>query len=329
MLTVCASCNDRGGNLETGHHLLASSPLSPTPASRNVHRCSNYRSVATSGSNKSKHHRRAFAVSSEAATMEARQATIQQRSVQHRLEENERRKGGPVSLERPKKDPSLSFPFPTTPPPPLPSPSIAALSRVHPLSLSLPASSRAFLLHPPSREANRIRNKTSHLEIYETNEDLTYTVKLDLRLSISHSAFSFPISLSPPPPLSLFDILTRSLFRHSPSLFLPLSSLVPLFIPFRCTFVPASPFPFHGFLLSFFLVSLKLLSPSGSIRVKGTRKEGIARAASRRVVRKVQVRRSATISWDEVAVRRVRKESPTVGERRREKWTEKKTERRS
>lgn len=200
MLTVCASCNDRGGNLETGHHLLASSPLSPTPASRNVHRCSNYRSVATSGSNKSKHHRRAFAVSSEAATMEARQATIQQRSVQHRLEENERRKGGPVSLERPKKDPSLSFPFPTTPPPPLPSPSIAALSRVHPLSLSLPASSRAFLLHPPSREANRIRNKTSHLEIYETNEDLTYTVKLDLRLSISHSAFSFPISLSLPPP---------------------------------------------------------------------------------------------------------------------------------
>lgn len=55
----------------------------------------------------------------------------------------------------------------------------------------------------------------------------------------------------------------------------------------------------------------------------------MARAASRRVVRKVQVRRSATISWDEVAVRRVRKESPTEGERRREKWTEKKTERRS
>lgn len=223
MLTVCASCNDRGGNLETGHHLLASSPLSPTPASRNVHRCSNYRSVATSGSNKSKHHRRAFAVSSEAATMEARQATIQQRSVQHRLEENERRKGGPVSLERPKKDPSLSFPFPTTPPPPLPSPSIAALSRVHPLSLSLPASSRAFLLHPPSREANRIRNKTSHLEIYETNEDLTYTVKLDLRLSISHSAFSFPISLSPPPPLTLrhshsFSLSTLS-FSLSPSFF--------------------------------------------------------------------------------------------------------------
>lgn len=41
----------------------------------------------------------------------------------------------------------------------------------------------------------------------------------------------------------------------------------------------------------------------------------MARAASRRVVRKVQVRRSATISWDEVAARRVRKESPTEVER--------------
>lgn len=49
--------------------------------------------------------------------------------------------------------------------------------------------------------------------------------------------------------------------------------------------------------------------------MKGTRKEGTARAASRRVVRKVQVRRSATISWDEVAARRVRKESPTEVER--------------
>lgn len=94
------------------------------------------------------------------------------------------------------------------------------------LSLSLPASSRAFSLHPPSREANRIRNKTSHLEIYETNEDLTYTVKLDLRLSISHSAFSFPISPPLPPSLSLSLTLRHS---HSFSLSTLSFSLSPSF----------------------------------------------------------------------------------------------------
>lgn len=91
-------------------------------------------------------------------------------------------------MDRPKKDHSLSFPYDSS------SSTSFIVSRsplLTVLSFSLSVSPRFFLL-PWSRGANRIRNKTSHLEIHKTNEDLTYTVKLDLHLSTSHSAFSFP-----------------------------------------------------------------------------------------------------------------------------------------
>lgn len=57
------------------------------------------------------------------------------------------------------------------------------------------------------------------------------------------------------------------------------------------------------------------------IRVKGTWKEGIW-LDLRRAVRKVQVRPSSTTSWDEVEVRRVRKEGQEEGEREREMYVE-------